>query len=35
VSVQDEVPDDVAYAEFTFADGLTHRVPITPKQARR
>jgi hypothetical protein len=25
----------VAYAEFTFADGLTHRVPITPKQARR
>ena len=29
----DEIPEDVAYQEFEF-DGVTHRVPITPEQAR-
>jgi hypothetical protein len=35
MSEHDEIPEDVAYAEFTFSDGVVHRVPVTPEQARR
>jgi hypothetical protein len=34
MSGHDEIPEDVAYAEFTF-NGVVHRVPVTPEQARR
>jgi hypothetical protein len=32
VTEHEEIPDDVAYAEFTFK-GVVHRVPMTPEQA--
>jgi hypothetical protein len=34
MSKHDEIPDDVAYTEFTFGD-VVHRVPIGPEGARR
>ncbi len=29
-----EIPEEVRYVEFTF-DGVVHRIPVTPEQARR
>ena len=34
MSEHDEIPEDVAYLEATF-NGVTHRVPVTPEEARR
>jgi hypothetical protein len=34
MSEHDEIPEDVAYAEFTFK-GVVHRVLVTPEEARR
>ena len=31
----DEIPNDVRYVEMTFSDGVVHRIPVTPDQARR
>ena len=35
MSEHDEIPEDVAYVEMTVSDGVVHRVPVTPEQARR
>jgi hypothetical protein len=34
MSESDEVPEEVAYVDVTV-DGVVHRVPVTPEQARR